>query len=121
MKLKIIALSVTFIFLIGPLGNNAVSKSTPEGYMNPWQVDPDDHTWGGEQRMSDHDNYSDSDGFFQTGILPLDFFFNIFLVRHLSIFDLQTGQNVTQERFIQPRQQVNEDSGNHAVSDSKDN
>ncbi|MEA3297536.1 MAG: hypothetical protein U9R56_06695 [candidate division Zixibacteria bacterium] len=123
MKIRIIAMSVALIFLVGSLGNNAVSRGAPEGYVSPWEIDPDDHTWGGEQRMSDNDTYSDHDSgsFLSTGILSLDIFFDQIFFRCLNIFDLQTSRSVTQDRLIQPQLQNNEDSGNRVISDSKDN
>ena len=121
MKRMVLASTLALIFMIGLYGGEVDSKNYPEGYVAPWQTQSDDHTWGGENGVSGDISDDDRVTFSRTGILPLDIFYNSFLLKRLSVLGRRAKELPITRPLVQPQPENNVNPGNQTTSNSKGN
>ncbi len=121
MKRIAMASTLALIFMIGLYGGEIDSKSNPEWYVAPWQAESDDHTWGGENGVGADIPDGDRIKLSHTGILPLDIFYNSFLLKRLRVIGRRAKELPITRPLVQPQPEDNVNPGNQTTSNSKGN
>lgn len=121
MKRMVLASTLALVFMIGLYGGEIDSKNYPEGYVAPWQMDSDDHTWGGENGVSGNISGGDRTAFLCTGFLPLDIFYNSITLKRLYVLGRRAKEQPITRPLVQPQPENNFNPGNQITSNNRGN
>ena len=103
MKRSIMVMVLSLVLVVAFCGN-AVTKSAPDGWINPRYDDGDDHTWGGEQENDDGNPIAiagEPTG--NTGFIPLDLFLRAVNLKYIYPGQKGTGTIYLGGFNVQPK------------------